>query len=217
MDIRQARINMITQQMRVWDITDEKVLSAVADVPREQFVPEAYKDFAFADIQIPLGHGQVMLTPKEEAKFLQALKIAPSDVVLEIGTGSGYFTALLARLAHYVYSIDIFAEFCTAAELKLTEHKIKNVKVINADAAAGWNEKAPYDVIVITGSLPFLPDSFRHSLRPGGRLITILGCAPTMEASLITYTQQGRWHDEELFETVVPPLVNALEPSPFIF
>lgn len=217
MDTKQARINMLKQQLRTSYVLDQKILDLVAKTPREDFVPPAYKEFAFADMNIPLGHGQVMFSPQEEALVLQALNIHSQDVILEIGTGSGYMTALLARLGRLVYSLDIFPEFCATAQLNLAKHKVENVNVINADGALGWSEQMPYDVIVITGALEFLPHNFREFLRPGGRIFVIIGQAPAMEAVLLTYTQQGEWKQEKLFETVVPSLINAKEISPFVF
>jgi protein-L-isoaspartate(D-aspartate) O-methyltransferase len=217
MNIEQARDNMIKQQLRTWNVLDAPTLNIIAKTPREYFVPENYKDLAFADMAIPLAHDQVMLTPKEEARLLQALNIQPTEVVLEVGTGSGYMTALLAGLAHFVYSVDIFADFSVTAKLKLAKCAINNIQLITADAAFGYNTKAPYDVIIITGSLPFLPESFRYSLKPGGRILAILGKAPAMEATLLTYHQQGAWSEQKLFETVVPPLLHAPERSLFTF
>ncbi len=217
MNIEQARVNMITQQLRTWDILDETVLHAVRTTPRENFVPAAYKNLAFADMYIPLAHGQMMITPKEEARLLQALNLKANETVLEVGTGSGYMTALLARLAKFVYSLDIFPEFTQHAQVKLATHNINNVTLLTADAARGWEQQGPYDAIIITGALPFLPESFRNSLKPGGRLIAILGQAPAMEATLIKRDIHSGWSEEKLFETVIPTLLNALQPSSFIF
>lgn len=217
MDIEQARRNMITQQVRTWGVLDQAVLDVMANTPREMFVPAIYQNLAFADAIVPLGHGQIMFMPMEEARLLQALAIQPTDKILEIGTGSGYLTALLAKLAKYVYSVDIFPDFCAEAQLKLSSQNISNVKIINSDAALGWDEETPYDVIVISGALPFLPDQFRKNLKPGGRIFAILGHTPAMEATILTYTQGGDWQEDMLFETVVPPLLNAPELLPFKF
>lgn len=217
MNIEEARINMITQQLRTWDVLDETVLNAVRTTPREEFVPAAYKNLAFADMNIPLAHGQTMLTPREEARLLQTLALQGTEVVLEVGTGSGYMTALLARLAKIVYSIDIFPDFTQQAQVKLATQNINNVTLLSADAARGWEQQGPYDAIIITGALPFLPESFRNSLKPGGRLVAILGQAPAMEATLIKRGERSGWTEEKLFETVVPTLINATQPSPFTF
>jgi protein-L-isoaspartate(D-aspartate) O-methyltransferase len=208
--------NMIYNQIRPWEVTDQVVLKQMMVVPRELFVPETYHDLAFADMAIPLGHGQVMLTPKEVGRILQDLNIQTDETILEIGTGSGYMTALLAGLGQRIDSIDIFSDFSVAAQLKLAKLKINNVNLITADAAHGW-DKQSYDVIVITGSLPSLPNQFRLSLNPGGRLFAIIGQTPAMEAVLLTYTLRGQWHEQKLFETVVPPLLNVKEPSQFVF
>lgn len=217
MDIELARRNMLTQQVRTWGILDQTVLDVIANTPRELFVPPLYRNLAFADTMIPLEHEQVMFMPMEEARLLQALKIQPTDVILEIGTGSGYLTALLAKLGKYVYSIDIFPEFCAEAQLRLANQNISNVRIVNDNAAAGWDEQMPYDIIVITGALPFLLDSFRKSLKPEGRIFAILGDSPAMEATLLTYTRQSDWLEDMLFETVVPPLLYVPEVSPFKF
>ncbi len=217
MDIEQARRNMLTQQVRTWGVLNQPVLDVMANTPREVFVPAIYRNLAFADAYIPLGHDQVMFMPMEEARLLQALKIQSSDIVLEIGTGSGYLTALLAKLGKYVYSIDVFPDFCANAQLKLATQNIHNVKIINGDAAMGWGQHMPYDVVVISGSLQFLPESFRKCLKPEGRIFAILGDAPAMEATLLTSTKHGDWLEDILFETVVPPLLYAPELSPFKF
>jgi len=217
MNIEQARTNMITQQLRTWEVLDEAVLNAVKTTPREAFVPSAYQKLAFADMNIPLAHNQVMLTPKEEARLLQALNLQTTDTVLEIGTGSGYMTALLARLAKQVYSIDIFPDFTQQAQIKLAAHNINNVSLLTADAARGWEQQSPYDAIIITGALPFLPQNFRNNLKPGGRLVAILGQAPAMEATVIKYNAHSGWSEEKLFETVVPLLLNAEQLPAFTF
>jgi len=187
------------------------------EVPREVFVPEVYQSVAFADVPLPLGHSQVMWTPKEEARLLQALAIKPMDKVLEIGTGSGYVTALLARLAQQVHSIDIFPEFITQAQFKLARLNITNVSLHCADAIHGWPEAAPYDVIVITGSVPILPAEILPQLAVHGRLFAVLGTAPVMVAQLLTRQTEHSWQTESLFETIVPPLYHAQQPSLFNF
>ncbi len=217
MNIEQARTNMLTQQIRTWGVLDQQVLDTIAMIPREKFVPEKYYNLAYADMLVPLPHEQVMLTPKEEARFMQALAIQPTDKVLEIGTGTGYMTALLAHLAKQVYSIDVFADFTVRAKQKLQQLAITNVELITADAALGWEQAGPYDAIVITGSLPLLPASFRNSLKLGGRLIVILGQAPAMEATLIIREEANVWSEILLFETVVPSLLNAPMPASFAF
>ncbi len=217
MNIEQARTNMITQQLHTWGVLDPTVLELFAKVPRELFVPIEYKNLAFADTSIPIGHDQMMLTPTEEARIMQAVAVQPEEHVLEIGTGSGYMTALLAKLAKHVDSVDIFAEFTAAAQAKFTSLKIRNVTLDTADAASGWSMQPEYDVIVITGSLPFLPEYFRKILKRGGRLFAILGAAPAMEAMLFKQDERGFWQEQKIFETVVQPLINAQQNTGFVF
>ncbi|MFZ5592937.1 MAG: protein-L-isoaspartate O-methyltransferase family protein [Pseudomonadota bacterium] len=217
MNVEQARFNMVEQQIRTWEVLDPRILDLIGNMPREEFVPAQYRDLAFADIMIPLGHGQVMMEPKVEARLLQALAIEPSDTVLEVGTGSGYFTALLARLGKHVHSVDIFPDFTGSAQRTLAGHGINNVTLETGDAAKGWNKHAPYDVIAITGSLPVLPEIFLHNLKPGGRLVAVVGEAPVMEAILVTRAGEGaQWARESLFETNIPPLLNTARPQ-FVF
>jgi protein-L-isoaspartate(D-aspartate) O-methyltransferase len=214
--IDQARLNMIENQVRAWEVLDQRVLDVMIRVPREEFVPPRYHDLAFADTEVPLGHGQAMMAPKVEGRLLQALDVQPSDIILEVGTGSGYLTALLANLGHHVYSVEIFPDFSTQAGKRLAAHGLHNVTLEKGDAAHGWPARAPYDVIAVAGSLYSLPDSFRRNLKVGGRLFVVLGEAPAMEAVLITREKDG-WARESLFETVLAPLVNAPQPPRFVF
>lgn len=216
-DTEQARFNMIEQQIRPWEVLDERVLDLMAEVPREDFVPEAYRSLAYTDTAIPLGNGQVMMPPKLAARILQALDIQPTETVLEVGTGSGYFTALLARLARHVFSVDINPDMTRQAQERLAAHGIHNVTLETGDGARGWERHAPYDVIVLTGSVPLLPDSFREQLRVGGRLLAIVGDSPVMEVKLITRRGESDWSGETLFETDLPPLINAPQPDRFRF
>lgn len=217
-DFEQARFNMIEQQIRPWDVLDQRVLDVIATTPREAFVPEKYKTtLAFSDISIPLEHDQYMLPPKLEGRMLQSLELRPTDKVLEVGTGSGYLTACLARLAARVLSVDIFADFKNSAERKLAAQGISNVELITDDVAAGWKAEAEFDAIVVTGSLPVLHAGFHRSLTPGGRLLVIVGRQPIMEALLITRVGPDQWAQESLFDTAIPPLLYAPEPAPFRF
>lgn len=216
-ELARARYNMIEQQIRPWEVLDERVLQLLADMHRDEFVPAAYRRLAYADIDIPLGHEQVMMAPKIEARLLQALAIEPTDDVLEVGTGSGYLAALLASLGHHVYSVDIFPDFIDQARTSLERHGISNVTLETGDAANGWDRHGPYDVIAVTGSLPVLPESFRTALRPGGRLFAVVGVSPVMEALLITRVGQQEWITESLFETEIPSLINAPIPRRFVF
>lgn len=215
MNFEQARFNMIEQQIRPWEVLDQRVLDLLSEVPREDFVPPAFRNLALVDTNLPLGHEQVMMSPKVEARLLQAIDVQANETVLEIGTGSGYLTALLAKLAKQVYSIEIIPEFIKSAQVKLADHGINNVSLEEGDAAQGWSLDAPYDVIVITGSLPLLPDTFKQSLNIGGRLFTIVGDSPSMEATLITRVGEHEWTEEGLFEIDLPPLLNAIQPDRF--
>jgi protein-L-isoaspartate(D-aspartate) O-methyltransferase len=216
MNIEQARFNMIEQQIRTWDVLDPTVLDLLHRVPREDFVPTAYRGLAFADLEIPLGHGQSMLSPKLEARMLQALDLKKTDTVLEIGTGSGYMTALLASLAGHVYSIELRQEFSRDASSKLAAHGITNVTLEIGDGARSW-DAGSYDAIVLTGSMPVLPDEFQQHLKPGGRLLAIVGEAPAMEAVLVTCVSASTYRRTVLFETSVPALENAPQAEQFSF
>lgn len=216
-DIEHARFNMIEQQIRPWDVLDTNVLDLLFTVRREDFVPAQYRELAFVDMEIPLEHGATMLAPKIEARMLQALALKPTDRVLEIGTGSGYLTALLAKLAAHVYSVDIEPAFTHEAGIELQQHHIANVTLETGDASRGWNAHAPYDAIVLTGSTPLLPEAFQESLTIGGRLLAVVGDAPVMEARLITRTAEDAYETVGLFETSIAPLKNALHPSRFVF
>ncbi len=217
MNIEQARYNMVEQQIRPWDVLDQDVLNLLFKIRREDFVPEAHRALAFVDMEIPLGHGQAMWTPKMEARIIQELVIRPTDRVLEIGTGSGYLTALLAANAAEVVSVDIEPEFTAAATLSLRAHGIHNVTLHCGDAAHDWPDAEGFDVIVLTGSTPLLSDAFRHRLHVGGRLFAIVGEAPAMEARLMTCTAPGSTRSAVLFETCVASLLNAPHPAAFVF
>lgn len=217
MDIEQARYNMVEQQIRPWDVLNQHVLDLLFQLRREDFVPEAHRALAFVDMEIPLGHGQAMWTPKLEARVVQELALQPGDRVLEIGTGSGYLTALLAVSAAEVVSIDIEPAFTAAATQKLRAHGLQNIHFHTADAARDWPDDAGFDAIVLTGSTPLLSDAFRQRLRVGGRLFAITGEAPVMQAQLLTCTAPGAFRSITLFETCVAPLLNAPHPAAFVF
>lgn len=218
-DIRRetARFNMIEQQIRTWEVLDTKVLDLLKQVPREDFVPPQYSGLAFADLEIPLGHGQAMLAPKMEARILQTLQIKKTDKVLEIGTGSGYLTALLATLADHVYSVETIAELSQTAEQRLAKHQIHNVTLQVGDAALGWPQHAPYDVIVFTGSLPVAPENVRESLALNGRMFVVVGEAPAMQATMVRRVAADDFKREILFETCLPVLRSAPQPERFEF
>ncbi len=217
MDIEQARYNMVEQQIRPWDVLNQNVLNLLFKLRREDFVPDAHRALAFVDMEIPLGNGQAMWTPKLEARVIQELAIRPTDRVLEIGTGSGYLTALLAVNAADVVSVEIDPALSASAGQKLRAHGIENVTLHVADAARDWPDTDDFDVIVLTGSTPLLSGAFRNRLRVGGRLFAITGSAPVMEAQLITCTAPGAFRSVTLFETCVTELVNAPQPTAFVF
>lgn len=212
-----ARFNMIEQQIRTWEVLDPKILQLLHDVPRENFVADAYKGLAFADIEIPLPHGQSMLSPKLEARILQSLDIKSTDQVLHVGTGSGYFTALLAHMAQHVVSLDINAELSATAAYKLLENDIHNVTIELADGVNGFVARQPYDVIVYTGSSPVEPPYVRQQLKVGGRMFIVLGTAPAMQATLIERVSETAFRQNILFETCIPELDNAPHASGFEF
>jgi protein-L-isoaspartate(D-aspartate) O-methyltransferase len=217
MNTEQARFNMVEQQIRTWEVLDQKVLDLLMSLKREEFVPKASRALAFADLEIPLGFGEFMLSPKVEARILQEVALRHADKVLEVGTGSGYMAALLGSFAHEVVSIEIRPELKTMGESNLRGQGIGNVSVELGDGARGWAAHAPYDVIVFSGSTPVLPDSVLAQLAPGGRLFAIVGDAPVMEAQLVTCAAPGSYRVVNLFETCAPPLVNAAQPQRFVF
>ncbi|MCW9023516.1 MAG: protein-L-isoaspartate O-methyltransferase [Gammaproteobacteria bacterium] len=216
MNLEQARENMIKQQLRTWEVLDEQVLELISQVPREDFVPPAYKNLAYGDVPLPIGEGQTMMNPKQEAHIIQAIKVQSNEDVLEVGTGSGYLTALLAKQAKHVYSVEYYDSLLEQAREKLSQQGINNVTLEQGDASQGWSARSMYEVIVITGSIPILPQIFLDSLTIGGRLFAIIGDYPLMEATLITRTGNTEWSTDVLFETELPPLVNAPQSEQFV-
>jgi protein-L-isoaspartate(D-aspartate) O-methyltransferase len=216
MNIEVARQQMIEQQVHAWSVFDERILAVMREVPREQYVPPRYRGVAFADVAIPLAPGQSMLPPKIHGRMLQSLTLAPADMVLEVGTGSGYLTACLARLAARVRSIEIVSATADEARRCLLDGAINNAAVEHGDGMQ-LDEWAAYDAIAVTGSLPQYDERFQRALKIGGRLFVIVGQAPAMEAWKVTRLGEREWQRESLFETVVEPLVNAPEPSRFVF
>jgi protein-L-isoaspartate(D-aspartate) O-methyltransferase len=218
---------MVEQQIRPWDVLDQTVLDLLFKVRREEFVPAAYRALAFVDMEIPLGQGksgldtsglgESMWSPKLEARVVQTLQLKPADKVLEIGTGSGYLTALLASMTEHVTSVDVHASFLSDASARLKAHGFNNVTLEAGDASRGWEQHAPYDVIVVTGSLPVMPESLTAQLAPGGRLFAVVGDDPAMTARLVTCVSHGVYGSEDLFETSIKPLVNAQQPDRFSF
>jgi protein-L-isoaspartate(D-aspartate) O-methyltransferase len=217
LDFEQARFNMVEQQIRTWEVLDQAVLDSLVRIHREDFVPSQYKSLAFIDMEIPLGHGEVMLAPKLQARLIQEAELLPDDSVLEVGTGSGYMTALLASRSRHVFSVDIVGEFTAQARPKLAAHGITNVTLESGDAARGWASHAPYDVILLTGSVPRLMPELERTLNPGGRLVAIVGDPPVMTARRIRRVDDAAFSREGLFETCIKALRNAPQPERFVF
>ena len=217
MDIEIARGKMLGQQVRAWEVLDPTVLDVLGSLPREAFVPERYRNLAFADTQVPLGHGELMMTPKVEGRMLQALALKRSDRVLEIGTGSGFVTACLARLGGSVVSWEIEPEFSARAGACLTRFGIGNATLETRDGSVLPSEAPRFDAICVTGSLPELHPSFTQRLAVGGRLFAVVGTSPVMEARLITRVAEDGFAAETLFETDLPALRNAQRSSRFAF
>ncbi len=215
-NVKQARFNMIQQQIRPWEVLEQRVLDVMSDIPREHFVSADYRNLAFADINIPLAHDQVMMNPKVEGRLLQALMLTSTDTVLEIGTGSAYMTALLAKLAKHVESVDIFEDFIIEAATKLNALNIQNVSLKTGDAINGWNATVHYDVIILTGAVPSLIDQYQSQLNDGGRLLAIVGETAAMQVQLIR--RVGEYFEKDvLFETSLPCLLGAATSERFIF
>jgi protein-L-isoaspartate(D-aspartate) O-methyltransferase len=217
MDLEQARYNMVESQIRTWEVLDQRVLDTLSAVKREEYVPEKYRPLAFVDMEIPIGHGEVMLTPKLEARMLQELTLNGTDRVLEVGTGSGYMTALLAALAGHVFSVEVHPDLSDSAGAKLTDHGVRNVTLEVGDAGRGWSGHAPYDAIVLTGLVPLLPRFFEAQLKPQGRLLAVVGVPPVMTACLATSISEGVYNQIGLFETCIAPLRNVPQPERFVF
>ena len=217
MNIEQARFNMIEQQIRPWNVLDQDVLNLLQVVKREDFVPAAYKNLAFVDTEIPLPGGENMFTPKLEARLLQEVGLKKHENVLEIGAGSGYMAALLAYKGRHVTSVEILPELKALAEKNLAANGVSNVTVELGNGAQGWAKAAPYDVIVISGSLPVLHEAFLQQIKVGGRIAAIVGNGPFMSAQLVTRVSETAYDTVTLFETSVKPLAMAVTPSSFTF
>ncbi|MBS0579961.1 MAG: protein-L-isoaspartate O-methyltransferase [Proteobacteria bacterium] len=211
-----ASEQMIEQQVRAWDVLDGRVLDAMRTVPRELFVPESQRYRAFADAEVPLAHGQHMLRPSVAGRVLQALLPEPTEQVLEIGTGSGFLSACLARLAARVHTVELYPDLAEAARGNLATAGVRSVDVLEADALR-MNGGADYDAIAVTASLPIYVPHFERMLAVGGRLFVVVGEAPAMEARLVTRTGSDTWQVQSLFETVIDPLVNSIRPPEFSF
>jgi protein-L-isoaspartate(D-aspartate) O-methyltransferase len=215
-DIERARFNMVEQQIRTWEVLDQDILDLLFAVRREDYVPPAYRELAFADLEIPLGDGEKMWTPKMEARVLQELELRPDEAVLEVGTGSGYLTALLAARSAEVTSVEILPRLAGEAQARLRRGNARNARVETGDGARGHGS-AQYDAIVLTGSTPVLPDAWLRQLKPGGRLFAVVGDAPVMTARMLRWTAPGAVVSTDLFETVIGPLRNAPQPRRFVF
>lgn len=216
MNAEYARRQMVEQQIRTYEVSDPRVLAVFDEVPREEFVPEAYRALAFSDTQLPIGHGQFMMTPTVEGRMLQSLELAASDRVLEIGTGTGFTCACLANLAHSVVSVDIFPEFVEAAAARLNRSGIANATLQAMDATRTLPD-GKFDAIAVTASCPLFDTRFYDALAPGGRLFIIVGNSPVMDAEVILRGEDDKPQVTRLFETDVKPLINAPAPPPFRF
>ena len=216
MDTDFARQQMVEQQVRAWNVLDPDVLQVLKDIPREQFVPTGFASLAFADTEIPIGHGQVMMTPTIEGRLLQALKPTAGDKVLEIGTGTGFMTACLARLTGHVTSIDIYDDFLEAARANIEDSGLSDFRLLQMDATEALPE-GPFDVIAVTGSIETFDPRFVAALAPEGRLFVVVGAGPAMDARIVTRTGDNDWQSKSLFETTLAPLVNATLTPQFSF
>jgi protein-L-isoaspartate(D-aspartate) O-methyltransferase len=217
MNFEIARFNMLEQQIRPWEVLDQNSLKLMQQIPREEFVPDIYKKMAFSDTELPLKHNQFMLEPKIEAKILQAVQIIKTDNVLEIGTGSGFLTAVLASSSNNVHSIDIYDDFIDSAKQKITALGIENTSFEKADIFTYDFKDKKYDVIVVGGSISHVPESLKQALTNNGRLFIITGQSPIMLAKLFTRVAQEQWIEEILFETEITALENNKETKTFIF
>jgi len=219
MDFQEARRNMIESQVRTWEVLDDRVLRALDRVPRHEFVPEESREWAYIDYQIPLGIGEYMLSPVVEARLIQELQLSSGDKVLEVGTGSGYVTALLAELATEVWSVEVTPGFKVEAEQRLSGMGYDNVRIEVGDGSQGWERQAPYDAILVTGSMPFLPDTYKEQLKQGGRLVAILDReSPIQEAVRITRMGEDAFREESLFELEgIPHLRGVEKKKEFVF
>ena len=215
MDFEKARFNMVEQQVRPWDVLNPRVLDVIGNMPRENFTPDEYKNLAYVDTGIPLGifadQPCNMANPNINGRILQALDVQDEELVLEIGTGSGYLTACLAKLGRHVDSVDINEALTELAEKNLQRLNINNVNLTTGDAAKTWNQKRNYDVIAITAAMKTIPDSYKKLLKVGGRLFVVTGEAPAMTAHLVTRTEQNKWTVQDLFETSIEPMIETVK------
>lgn len=215
MNLDQARFFMVEQQIRPWDVLDPKILDLLMDIPRHLFVEDGNEELAYSDIELPIGQNQSMMHPKIEGRLLQALDIDENDTVLEIGTGSGYLTALMANLGKTVTTIELHEDIQKVAKTRLESYK--NIEFVTGDAANGWNDGNEYDAIILTGSVAAVPQKFKEQLTLGGRLALVTGQSPAMTAQVITRISNQEWETETLFETDLAPLKNASKTNSFTF
>jgi protein-L-isoaspartate(D-aspartate) O-methyltransferase len=220
MDFEKARFNMVEQQVRPWDVLNPRVLAVISEIPREQFVPDEYKNLAYVDTRIPLGTYDdqpcTMANPTIDGRILQEMDIQDEDLILEIGTGSGYLTACLAKLGRHVDSVDINEDMTAMAEKNLRVLNINNVNLVTGDALKTWEQKHNYDVIVISAAMKRIPQSYKKLLKTGGRMFVVTGKAPAMTAHLVTRVDHNNWSVEELFETSIDPIIKPVKQE-FVF
>ena len=212
MDIKQARKNVIEQQIRPWGGLNVRANQALSDIPRENFVPEEYLSLVFADIEVPLVGGAKMFSPKIEGRILDSLDIQGHETVLEIGTGSGYFTSVLAKLSQSVVTIELDEQLSESAQNKIKELNLNNITFINDDALAYNFDNEQYDTIVVGGALPNKNENFFHLLKPGGKLFMVVGAINQMQATLVQRTSENDWQSKSLFETHLD-YMKGTEPS----
>ena len=217
MNHHNPRVNMIKQQLRTGDVLNESILNLYEQIPRHEFVPLPFAHFAYSDMHIPLSHGQIMLTPLEEGKILQVLDLRGTETILEIGTGTGFFTALLSKLCKKVISVDYYSDFTQGAARQLQIHQCENVELVTGDGCRGWLENAPYDVVLFTGAIEKLTEIHRLQVIPGGKLFVLEGKSPIVQARIYTLDHNAMWQESVLFETDIPPLVDQLKPKEFVF
>ena len=217
MNFEQARFNMVEQQVRTWEVLDERVLELLESTHREDFVPVRYRKMAFTDMAIPLDHNQTMMKPVVEGRLLQALELQSDETVLEVGTGSGFITACLAQLAKQVVSVDLYEQFANEVAAKLKDKDIHNVELETGNVMTGWQPEQAHDVLVVTGSVSEIPDHFRGWVNPSGRIFVVCGESPAMEAKLLTKLNATEWREESLFETDLARLIDAEKAPEFEF
>lgn len=210
-------VNMITQQLRPNGVLNEQILKLYDSIPRHEFVPSKFQEFAYVDMRIPLDHSQQMFTPQEEALLLQELQLTGSESILEVGTGSGYLTAMLSRLGKNILSVDYYNSFTTAAKSKLIQWDCGNVDLITGNATSGWIAQAPYDIVIITGAIEAITDIIKLQILPGGKLFAIVGKNPVMYGKILTLDHNDKWDEKLLFSTSTPALIDPSQAKKFVF